>query len=115
MKETGHDTTILALHLRPQRLGFAVLKVKFQLLDWGVKTYRESDGFHKSHLIQKRIEPLLALYRLTLVVANIMPTLKLSKEFGQDDMTRAVRDQARKHSAQLVLVDRTEIRRTFSE
>src|SRR5689334_18522655 len=115
MKGTVHDTTILALHLGPQRFGFAVLRNRLNLLDWGVKTYREPDPFHKSHLIQKRIEPFLALYRPALIVANSMPTLKPPKDFGQNDIIQAIRDQAHKHSAQLVLVDRTEVRRTFSD
>jgi hypothetical protein len=115
MTGNSHDRPILALHLRPQRLGFAVLKSKSQLLDWGVKTYREPDPFHKSHLIQKRIEPLLAIHCPAQIVTNFMPTLKQSKDFGQDDIVQPVRDQAGKHSAQLVLIDRAEVRRAFSD
>ena len=99
--------------MKPACLFTTILRGRLELLDWGVKTYREPDPFYKSHLIQKRVEPLLTLYHPTLIVTNSMPTLKRSKEFGQDEIIQVIRDQARKHSAQLTNIARAETTRTF--
>ena len=57
---------ILALDLRPRRFGYVVLESPEKLLDWGVCSCRK--GKPSDVLIQRRLRPLLRLWRPTLVV-----------------------------------------------
>lgn len=115
MKKTVHDITVLALHLRLQRFGFAVLKPKPRLLDWGIKSYREPDLTRRQHLVEKRVTPLLKLYRPAVVVANSMSVLKLNRDFAQDYVIRAIRGRAQEYSVHLSFIDKPDIRRVFCD
>jgi hypothetical protein len=60
-------TRVLALDLHPRRFGYVVLESLDRLLDWGVCSYRRK-GNAADVLIQRRLRPLLELWRPSVVV-----------------------------------------------
>lgn len=103
------NTRLLTVHLRPQRLGFAVFKGPKQLLDWGGSTYPIRDG--GSAPIQKRISPLLEIYAPSVVIVR---QITKGERYGNlRPIVSAIRKQAADHSAEVVFVGREEVRRAF--
>ncbi len=76
-------TRVIALDLHPRRFGYVVLESPDKLLDWGVRSYRRK-GNSSDVLIQRRLRPLLALWRPTLLVIRgtrqMPPRQKLPRE-----------------------------------
>jgi len=74
---------MLALDLHPRRFGYVVLEGPDRLLDWGVCSYRHK-GNSSDVLIQRRLRPLLALWRPTLLIIGgtrqMPPRQKLPRE-----------------------------------
>jgi hypothetical protein len=60
-------TRVLALDLHSRRFGYVVLESPDRLLDWGVRSYRRK-GKSRDVLIQRRLRPLLELWRPSVVV-----------------------------------------------
>lgn len=109
-QETIRETRLLAVHVRPQRFGFAVFKGPQQLLDWGGSTHYARDG--SAEIIRKRIVPLLRIYAPSALVVRKMR----NKEAEQNSLRAvisAVKEQAERHSIELVFVGRKQVRHTF--
>jgi hypothetical protein len=64
-------------------------------------------------LAQKRIAPLLALFRPTVLVANHVTSRNVSSRSGHYHIVRAIEKMARKQSAELVLFSRGDMQRVF--
>jgi len=60
-------TRVLALDLHPRDFGYVVVESPDKLLDWGVRSHRRK-GNSSDVLIQKRLRPLLELWRPSVVV-----------------------------------------------
>jgi len=79
-------TRVLALDLHPRRFGYVVLEGPDRLLDWGVCSYRHK-GNSSDVLIQRRLRPLLALWRPTLLIIGgtrqMPPRQKLPEKVSQ--------------------------------
>jgi len=60
-------TRVLALDLHPRRFGYVVVEGPEKLLDWGVRSHRRK-GNSADGLIRRRLGPLLALWRPSVVV-----------------------------------------------
>jgi hypothetical protein len=115
MHKNTRKTTILALDLRLQRFGFGVLEGQPQLLDWGIKTYRATDTHSRALVVRKRVVPLLTLFRPSVIVANHVSGLHVSRGPGHYHIVRAIEHEAREQSAELILLGRKEIQRVFGK
>lgn len=112
--ETIHETRVLAVHVRPQRFGFAVLKGPQKLLDWGVSTHYVGNDDPLT-IIRKRIVPLLRIYAPSALVVRKV-TARESERYSQlQPIANAVKEQAERHSIKLAFVGRDEVRHTFGK
>ena len=60
-------TRVLVLDLHPRRFGYVVVEGPEKLLDWGVRSHRRK-GNPADGLIRRRLGPLLALWKPSVVV-----------------------------------------------
>jgi hypothetical protein len=60
-------TRVLALDLHPRRFGYVVVENSDRLLDWAVRSCRHK-GNLSDVLVRRRLEPLLELWRPSVVV-----------------------------------------------
>lgn len=112
MQREPIDTTrLLALHVRPQRFGFAVFKGPKQLLDWGGSTYPPRSGKLAAQ-VSKRLNPLLKIYGPSLVIARKLTTQE-QQRYDLRPIVSVVKVHAARHSAGLVLMGRKDIRQAF--
>src|SRR6266446_4480036 len=90
-------TRVLALDLHPRRFGYVVLEGPDKLLDWGVRSYRRK-GNSSDVLIQRRLRPLLALWRPTLLIIGgtrqMPPRQKLPREKFLKGVAAEAKDRA---------------------
>lgn len=97
---------MLALHLRLQRFGFAVFKGPQQLLDWGENTY---EGDDPAALLRNRLASFFTMYAPSAVVIQGMP----DREPERRALAESVKRQAAFHSADVMGIEREEMRETF--
>jgi len=106
------STRLLALYLRPQRFGFAVFKGPKQLLDWGGSTYASENNVEPV-LVCKRISSLLTIYAPSVIVVRKLTKRERQRYGDIQPIVGVVRKLAEKHSSELVLVGREEVRSAF--
>ncbi|PYP85996.1 MAG: hypothetical protein DMG65_19620 [Candidatus Angelobacter sp. Gp1-AA117] len=114
MSANAQNNTILTLDIRLQKFGYAVLNGPRELLAWGIKTYRAAEDDERVRLARKRIVPLLAMYQPSVVVANHVSGLNVSRAPKHRQIVKLIEAEAKRHSGELVLLGRNEIRRVFS-
>lgn len=111
-QEEIHGTRLLALHLRPKRFGFAVFKGPRQLLDWGGSAYMPRNGVEPV-LVGKRISSLLTIYAPSVIVIRRLGKKERQRYRDIQPIVGMVRTLAKKHSSELVLIGREEVRHAF--
>lgn len=108
-----HKPRILAIDLRSQRFGFAVLEGHTRLLDSGVKIFSASKG--RGDILQKRIHPLLALYLPAAVVVNLGSDAGRSSRVRSAKLLDVIRAEVEVQSAEFIVLTRPDIRRAFRQ
>jgi hypothetical protein len=108
-----HKPRILAVDLRPQRFGFAVLEGIKILVDSGIKSI--SGSGNDADLLQKRIRPLLILYLPSVVVVNLGSDSRRSSRVRSAKLLETLRAAAEEYAAELVILERSDIRRAFRQ
>ena len=105
---------LIALELRPRRLGFAVFEGATTLLDWGVRAVSgELDSFRS--VATRTIDRLIDLYAPRGVVARAR---NVSRRTPRKEMVVIVRDMksvAARRSIEMHLVELSAIQRFYSE
>lgn len=91
-------TRVLALDLHPRRFGYVVLEGSDRLLDWGVRSYRHK-GNSSDILIQRRLRPLLALWRPTLLVIHGARQVPPRKNLLRERLLKGVAAEAKSYHA----------------
>ncbi len=113
MSNKPHNTRILALDLRLQRFGYAILEGDKSLLAWGIRTYRDPQPDGRAQLARKRIAPLLSTFQPALIVANHVSELHACRGQEHYRIVRVIEEEGRQQSASLMLLGRGEIRKAF--
>jgi hypothetical protein len=103
---------ILALEIRPRRLGFVVFEEPTQLLDWGIRTYGRPEN-EVSAVVAKKIDILLNLYTPFMIVLQPRrgPTLKTGESIAI--VMRTIQVEAEQHSIKFEFVTKPTVRRFF--
>lgn len=110
-REPIETTRLLALHVRPQRFGFAVFKGPKQLLDWGGGTYPPRSGRIAAQ-VSKRLDPLLRIYGPSVVIARKL-SAREQRQYDLRPIVSVVKGHAAKHSAEFVPIGRKEVHQVF--
>jgi hypothetical protein len=114
MHENRNVTRVLALDLRSQRFGYAVLDESCRLLTWGIRTYRAADNNGRAILARERVSNLLVMFKPTVIAANHPSGRQIRRGPAHREIVNAIRAEGRLHSATVVLFGRDEIQRVFS-
>ena len=101
---------VLALDLHPRRFGYVVLEGPDRLLDWGVRSCRRK-GNSSDVLIQRRLRPLLELWRPTFLMirARQMPP---KKHFLRERLLKGVAAEAKNYHARVQILKKRPTYRT---
>jgi hypothetical protein len=86
MKHKGL-TRVLALDLHPRRFGYVVIENPDRLLDWGARSHCQKDG-STDVFIQKRLKPLLKLWRPSLLLRNQPRMMEKPNQRGNKVLNR---------------------------
>jgi hypothetical protein len=113
MPTVPQDITILALDLRLQRFGYAVLEGPHKLLTWGISTYRTADTDGRALLARKRISPLLTMFKPSIIVAKHICDFAMQKHPRHYEIVQAIEHEGELQSAKLLLFGRKDIKRAF--
>src|SRR5260370_42006758 len=89
-------TRILALDLHPRSFGYVVLEGPDRLLDWGVRSYRRK-GKRNDVLVQRRLRPLLGLWRPSLLLIRCSQQVRPVKEPLRGGLLQRLVAEARDH------------------
>ncbi len=101
---------VLALDLRPRSFGFVIFEGPDQLLDWGVKVFRELAG--RPIPAGKRLAPLLVEFQPAVVLLKSSVREKLRRKLHLEDVLDAIQLEGEgRISVRLISPDRT--RRMF--
>src|SRR6266849_1110691 len=103
-------TRVLALDLHPRRFGYVVLESPDKLLDWGVRSYRRK-GNSSDVLIQRRLRPLLALWRPTLLVIGGTRQMPPRQKLPRARFLRGVAVEAKNYRASVQILKKWPIDR----
>jgi hypothetical protein len=93
-------TRVLALDLHSRRFGYVVLESPDRLLDWGVRSYRRK-GKSRDVLIQRRLRPLLALWRPTFLMIRGARQKSPRKHLLQERILKGVAAEAKNYRARV--------------
>jgi RNase H-fold protein (predicted Holliday junction resolvase) len=107
---------ILAIDLRAQRFGFAVLDGPKKLLDFGTKILerrREKDA--TAIVVQKKIGSILNLYMPAIVIIKCVSGLHGSARLRNQQLLSSIRHEVRKQGLELIMLERSDIRRSFRQ
>lgn len=107
------DQRILALEVRPQRIGFVVLQGASRLLDWGVRAHTKETCASRSTL-SARIAVLLDLYAPAAIVIRRRDGKGTSARRTVAEIVAKLRVEARQRSISCHFVSATEVRRFFA-
>lgn len=107
----GHR--LLALEVRPQRIGFVVLQGASRLLDWGVRAHAKEAGASRSTL-RARIAVLLDLYAPAAIVVRRREGRRGRLWRAGAEITARIRAEARRRAIPCQVVPATEVRRFFA-
>src|SRR5258708_33663752 len=113
MKRNVCETRVLALDVRLQRFGFAVLEGSNHLLEWGVRTYPVTSTNNLAKTVAKRISPLLCLFMPSRLIIKRAPGIPGPKRSRGTIILQTITDEARRRSITCAFVEREEIRRAF--
>lgn len=109
-----HDLSssrVLALDLRPQRYGFAMLEGTSRLLDWGTSTYSRS----KHGPSFRSLRSIFTVFRPERVVVGDSADWTSVRRSRTTPAIRAIRNEVNWRSLPIEQVSRTEIRNAFSK
>jgi hypothetical protein len=96
-------TRVLALDLHPRRFGYVIVENPDKLLDWGVRSYRRK-GNSADVLIRRRLRPLLALWKPSLVVIRGARQLSSRKNLLRGRLLKRVVAEARNYRARVQII-----------
>ena len=113
MTQNTHRIRILALDVRMQRCGFAVLENQHQLLDWGITHYQARTRDGRAELATKRVASLLTLFQPSFVVLKY--TSEREGNEGYKPIVNAITREARRYRAEMVLIERKELQIVFRQ
>ena len=113
MDTNGHTIRVLALDLRLQRFGYAVLDGPQKLLTWGIRICRATDYESRARLARKRVAPLLTTFRPEVIVANHVSGLDARRGPGHYKLVKAIEQEAQAQFPNLILIGMREVRRVF--
>ena len=109
-----HERRLLALEVRPRRLGFAVLEGVATLLNWGVRSYRAESGTRVA-TAARAVERLMALYAPQTLVLRKRKILSTNSRKRTVLIERQIKLVAARRSVQMHFVDPAVIHHFFSE
>jgi len=89
-------TRVLALDLHPRRFGYVVVEGPDRLLDWGVRSYRRK-GKPIEVLLQRRLRPLLELWRPMVVVIRGARRIPSRQRLGRKRLLKGVAAEAKEY------------------
>lgn len=108
-----HHLRILAIDLRSQQFGFAVIEEPWQLLDSGRKNCRIMTTKDAATIVRKRIVSLLAIFSPSVVVVKHVSGLRGAARKRNTQIMESLRHEAEERGLELVVMKRRDIRRAF--
>lgn len=114
MQSTRDNSRILALAIRSQRLGYAVLEDSVHLLDWGMMFYRKNDS-PQITAMAKRVALRLRLFAPSVVVMERGKSSKARDGSMNWMIHKSIRREVARRSIPLRFLRRADIRRTFHD
>src|SRR5579864_8519923 len=97
-----HEPRILAIDLRSQRFGFAVLRGPRQLLDSGMKMLHVVDAKDGATAVRKRLVPLLTLFAPSVIVVKRVSGHRRVSRLRNKQIVEAIKREAQERSLELV-------------
>ncbi len=110
LANVGRHERVLALEVRPQKYGFAVLEGADALLDWGVRSYRIGQVARAG-----RIDSLLESYSPDFVVIRRREHNSRKAASAVHTAMAKIRIESRRYSARTRLISGKNIRRFFEQ
>lgn len=110
-----NNLRILALDLRTQRFGFAVLEGPDDLLDWGTRRSRRITMSDPRSFIRKRLAPLIQFYAPAVIVVKRGSRQGSGSNSRQKYLLQTVRDEGQRQAVAVVVVGRKEIQTAFGK
>jgi len=103
---------ILAIAIRSQRLGYAVLDGSNKLLDWGMVFYRRNGGKQVA-TTAKRISSLLELYAPSAIVIEQSELQQVRNVAGLRLLSKLLRREAARQSVKYHATKQLDVRKAF--
>src|SRR6266478_3646483 len=96
-------TRVLAIDLHPRDFGYVVVESPDKLLDWGVRSHRRK-GDPADVLIRRRLRPLLALWKPSLLVIRGVRRMSPRKSLFRERLLKRVVAEARNYRARVQII-----------
>ncbi len=96
-------TRVLAIDLHPRDFGYVVVESPDKLLDWGVRSHRRK-GNSADVLIRRRLRPLLALWKPSLLVIRGVRRMSPRKSLFRERLLKRVVAEARNYRARVQII-----------
>ncbi len=107
------EQRLLALEVRPRRLGFAVFQGVATLLDWGVRHYDGKSGSLETK-VSRRIERLMNFHSPCLIVMRLRTGLPRNRHDAVARVVQKLRSEAKCRSVRIRVVDKETVRKFFA-
>jgi Holliday junction resolvasome RuvABC endonuclease subunit len=112
MRAISGNNRILAIAIRSQRLGYAVLDGSNKLLDWGMVFYRRNGGKQVA-TTAKRISSLLELYAPSMIVVEQSELRQVRNVGGLRLLSKLLRREAARQSVKFHATKQLDVRKAF--
>lgn len=108
-----HEPRVLAIDLRSQLLGFAVLEGPTTLLDWGRKRFQKSGSLNNATIVRKKIAALLIFSAPSVLVLKYTSGRKDREPSKKKSLRKAIKYETKMRSVELVFLTRKDVREAF--
>jgi hypothetical protein len=109
------EPRILAIDLRAQLFGFAVLEGPRTLLDWGRKPFRNHGARNDLMVVCRKITKLLGFFAPSIIVLKHTRGRNDREPVRSKSIVEAIRREAKSRSIELVLLKRKDIHIAFRQ
>lgn len=110
-----HEPRVLAIDLRSQLLGFAVLEGPTTLLDWGRKRFQNNGSSDNAIIVRKKIAALLAFSAPSVLVLKHTSGRKDKELLKKKSHQEAIKREAKRQSVEMIFLTRKDIHQAFRQ
>lgn len=114
MFQNSRDRRVLAIVIRSQRFGFAVIEGSVQLLDWGIVFYPQNNR-ERVAAATKRVAFLLTQSAPSVVVVERSGSVNVRNPSGLRSMFKAIQREASVNFIPLQVMKRADVRSAFCD